>query len=51
MKSRVLCLILMVPLLLLGLSACGNESKPAAKAPTVPDPEGGAKPKLAGKAG
>jgi hypothetical protein len=51
MKSRILCLMLIMPLLLLGLSACGSDSKPAAKAPSVPDPEGGAKPKLAGKAG
>ena len=49
--SRLLCLVLMIPLLLLSVSGCSGESKPASKAPSVPDPEGGAKPKLAGKAG
>jgi len=51
MKTRLLCLLLIVPLLLLSTSACSSDSKPAVKGPTVPDPEGNAKPKLAGKAG
>jgi hypothetical protein len=49
--SRILCLVLIVPLLLLSVPACSSESKPVNKPPTVPDPEGNAKPKLAGKAG
>jgi hypothetical protein len=43
--------MLIVPLLLLGVAACSSESKPVGKPPVVPEPEGGAKPKLAGKAG
>jgi len=51
MLSRLLCIVLMTPLLLLGLPACSSESKPVIKAPTVPDPEGNAKPKPAGAKG
>lgn len=48
MMSRLLCLVLVIPLLLLGVPACSSETKPVNKAPSVPDPEGNAKPKPAG---
>jgi hypothetical protein len=48
--SRLLCLVLIVPLLLLSVSACSSDSKPVSKAPSVPDPEGNAKPKPVGGA-
>jgi hypothetical protein len=48
MKTRFLCLLLIAPFLLLSASACSSDSKPAAKGPAVPDPEGNAKPKPAG---
>jgi hypothetical protein len=52
MLRRMFCLVLVVPLLLLGVPACSSDSKPVSKPPTVPDPEGNAKPKPAGaKAG
>ena len=42
MVRRFLCLGLMV-CFTLGLAACNNDSKPSARPPAVPDPEGGAK--------
>ena len=52
MIRRLICLVLIIPLLLLSASACSSDSKPVSKPPSVPDPEGNAKPKPAGaKAG
>jgi hypothetical protein len=51
MMCRLFCLALVVPLLLLGVPACSGDNKPVNKAPTVPDPEGNAKPKPAGAKG
>jgi hypothetical protein len=42
MVRRFLCLGLML-CLTLALPACSSDSKPVAKPPAVPDPEGGAK--------
>ncbi|HZY90190.1 MAG TPA: hypothetical protein VFE78_35540 [Gemmataceae bacterium] len=50
MVRRFLCLSAVVLTVLLSVPACGP-SKPTNKPPTVSDPEGGAVPRPAGKAG
>jgi hypothetical protein len=47
MVRRLLCLGVLLTTLL-GVTACGSETKPSPTQRTVPDPEGGAKPKDSG---
>jgi hypothetical protein len=52
MVRRLLCLMLILPLVLLSVPACGADTKPPSKGTPVPDPEGSPKPRPAGgKAG
>jgi hypothetical protein len=50
MVRRFLCVAAVLLTALLSVPACGT-SKPTAKPPAVPDPEGGAVPRPGGKAG